>query len=179
MFVCVLMGCMYIFIFRERSKVEVLEEQNSKLQKLIEPYRQILEKYEAENKSSGQNDTELIQKYSKNLEQQNHKLKMKQIIKLRSDVTQLKKVNTFPTIALHFIFLVFELLLSVFLFVCFSSCNLQKNEELMVEVSKYRKNTLKGGKENKMKDKPELRKKASEVPVNATYIITSPKVNRI
>lgn len=174
---------MYFVIFRERAKTETLEKQNSKLQKLIGPYRQLLEKYEAESKSSTQSDTELMQKYSKSLDQQNHKLKVKQIIKLRSDVTQLKKVNNFLAFVFCFMFFAFELLLSLCLFFCFCPCIVQKNEELMVEVGKYRKNTLKGGKENKIfgkgKEKFEMKKPASEVPVNATYIITSPKVNRI
>ena len=86
----------FIFLnfFREKSKTTALEAQNSKLQKQIGPYRQQLEMYEAENKTgNAKNEVDLVEKYTKLLDQQNQKLKMRQIMKLRNDVSQLKKVS--------------------------------------------------------------------------------------
>lgn len=71
-----------------------LESQNSKLQKLIGPFRHQLEMFEAENKSMNPKcDVDLMEKYTKLLDQHNQKQKTRQIIKLRNDVSQLKKVS--------------------------------------------------------------------------------------
>lgn len=87
--------CLFDFCsFREKSKTLALETQNGKLQKLIGPYRHQLEMYEAENKKiNPKSDVDLVEKYTKLLDQQNQKQKMRQIIKLRNDVSQLKKVS--------------------------------------------------------------------------------------
>lgn len=82
------------FFRSEKSKTSNLESQNTKLQKLIGPYRHPLEMYEAETKNQNpKSDVDLVEKYEKLLDQQNQKQKVRQIIKLRNDVGQLKKVS--------------------------------------------------------------------------------------
>lgn len=58
---------------------------------------------------------------------------------------------------------------------------LQKNDELQTEINKFKKVTSKSGKENKIMPKNDLTEKVAraEIPVNSTYVLTSPKVNRI
>lgn len=85
----------YIYIFfRIQTKIRTTEKENSRLNRLIGPYRQTLEKYEAETRfMSSKSDSDIVKKFSKLLDQQSTKLKMKQITKLRSDIVQLRKVN--------------------------------------------------------------------------------------